>query len=257
MGEGQAYPGTQAVLRAIRLLKRFSDAQPEMGLGDLARAAGLNKTTTFRLLTALESEGMVARGRRGDTYTLGPEAIALGGRALRANDLYSAGHAELEELAAASGETATLEVLAGGEVLILDEVPGSHVLSTIQYVGTRWPLQATSTGKVLLAHMDEKSRRPLLATAFQPYGPDAPALAGALEGELTTIAAQGYAVADEELEAGYIAFGAPIFDNHRHVVAAISIGGPLLRLPAGRRPEVIALVKAAAARISARLGYCR
>src|SRR5262245_12218403 len=105
------YPGTQAVRRAVALLKAFTDEQPEWGLTELARALKLNKTTAYRLLTALEKEGFVARSPA-DAYRLGPEAIALGGRALRSNDLRSVSHAELEWLAQITKETATLEVFA-------------------------------------------------------------------------------------------------------------------------------------------------
>ena len=55
MTQVEAYSGTQAVRRAVALLKVFSDAKPEWGLTELARAAGLNKTTVYRLLTALAS----------------------------------------------------------------------------------------------------------------------------------------------------------------------------------------------------------
>ena len=49
----RAYPGTQAVLRAVRLLKAFGPAQGELTLAELVRSVGLNKTTTYRLLTAM------------------------------------------------------------------------------------------------------------------------------------------------------------------------------------------------------------
>ncbi|MBK7896266.1 MAG: helix-turn-helix domain-containing protein [Anaerolineaceae bacterium] len=75
----QPYPGTQSVLRAMSLLKAFDDERREWGLAALAREVGLNKTTTFRLLTALESEGMVAKRPSTETYTLGPEIVVLGG----------------------------------------------------------------------------------------------------------------------------------------------------------------------------------
>ena len=69
-------------------MKAFDDERPSWGLSELAREVGLNKTTAFRLLSALESEGMVAR-QANDTYRLGPEIVVLGGRALRNNDLRS------------------------------------------------------------------------------------------------------------------------------------------------------------------------
>jgi DNA-binding IclR family transcriptional regulator len=39
----------------MALLKAFDDDRPSWGLTELAREASLNKTTAFRLLSALES----------------------------------------------------------------------------------------------------------------------------------------------------------------------------------------------------------
>jgi len=55
------YAGTQAVRRAVLLLKAFPAAQPERSLTELAQTVGLNRTTAYRLLTALQSQGMVER----------------------------------------------------------------------------------------------------------------------------------------------------------------------------------------------------
>ena len=98
MESHESYPGAQTVSRAVALLKAFTDAQPERGAAELARSVGLNKTTAYRLLKALEHEGMVARSPATDAFRLGPEVIALGARALRSNDLRSASRAELEAL---------------------------------------------------------------------------------------------------------------------------------------------------------------
>jgi DNA-binding IclR family transcriptional regulator len=254
MTRTEPYPGTQTVRRAVALLKAFSDDRPEWGLSDLARAVGLNKTTTYRLLMALESEGMVTRTNQGEAYRLGPAAITLGGRALRASGLRAASHAELVALAQGTNETATLEVLAEGQVLILDEVFGSHVLGNTQSLGTRWPAHATSTGKVLLANLPESQRDAILAGGLPGFTPHTRTAPGPLRAELDQVRRQGYATAVEELEAGFVAVGAPVRDVTRAVVAAISVGGPSLRLPAERLPDIVAQVMAAAARVSGRLG---
>ena len=150
------YPGTQAVQRAIHLLKAFSNLRPELSLSELAEFARLKKTTAFRLLTALESEGMLLRDPDTETYRLGPEVLALAGKALRSNDLRSASRPELERLAHETRETVTLEILAGDQVMILDEVFGGYLIGTAQWIGTRWPVHATSTGKVLLAYLPQE-----------------------------------------------------------------------------------------------------
>lgn len=251
----EPYPGTQTVLRAVTLLKAFSDAQPELGLSDLARLVGLNKTTAYRLLTALESEGMVARNPDTDAYRLGPEIIALGGRALRANDLRAISRPELEALAEQTRETATLEVLVADEVLILDEVAGGFLVGITPSIGTRWPAHAASTGKVLLAHLPEAEREAFLRTPRPALTPGTIAAPEALRRELDRVRQQGYATAVEELEPDYVALGVPLRNHDGRVVAAISIGGPTTRLVEERFPQIVTLLVAAADRISARLGY--
>lgn len=249
----KAYPGTQAVLRAVRLLKSFSAERPERRLGDLTEEAGLNKTTVYRLLSALESEGLLERGAGGETYRLGPETVALASIALGGRDLRSAARPELEALAGRTRETATLEVLVGADVLILDEVMGRHVVGTRPSVGTRWPAHTTSTGKALLA--DRVGDGDVLEGPLPALTPKTITSPEAFARELARVRQRGYAVSAEELEPGFVAVGAAVRDGSGRAVAAVSVGGPKTRLT----HEVVAglgrLLSAATARISARLGW--
>jgi DNA-binding IclR family transcriptional regulator len=251
----ESYPGTQAVARAIGLLKVFSDAQPEWGLSELAQVTRLNKTTAFRLLAALEAEGLVMRNPLSGGYRLGVELVALGGCAMRSNPLRAMSRPVLESLAQECDEAATLEVLAGSHVLIVDEVSSRHPMGMSQDVGSRLPAHATATGKVLLAHMDADAlaaalRLPLAqlteATVTDPVR---------LRAQLEQIRRQGYAITSGELEPGFVAVAAPVYERDRQVAAAISIGGASLRLTPERLPEVAALVQMAARQISRQLGY--
>jgi DNA-binding IclR family transcriptional regulator len=255
MPVNEPYPGTQAVLRAIALLKTFTDDQPQFGLAELARRVGLNKTTAYRLLTALESEGLIARNPTTDLYRLGPEVIAMGGRAMRANDLRTASQTELEGLARATGETISLEILMGSEVLVLDAVSGVHLIGATQYIGARWPAHATSTGKVLLAFLREAELATFLQRPLPQVTAQTIAAPEALRQELAQIRRQGYATAIEELEVGFSAIGAPIFSHDGQVVAAISLNSPSARLTPVRLPALAPLVVAAAGRISEQLGF--
>ena len=252
---GKAYPGTQAVLRAVHLLKAFGPAPGELSLSDLVRAVGLNKTTTYRLLTALEAEGLVQRAPSGDGYRLGPELLALGSRALGASDLRHAGRGELSALALATRETASLEVLVGAHALILDEAMGSHLVGTTPSVGTRWPAHATATGKVLLAELEEDELRALLGDTLPALTPRTVTDPAVLRRELGRIRDRGFATNVEELEPGYTAVAVAVRAQGGRVVAALSIGGPRLRLSPERLLEVGKLLPAPAARISERLGY--
>ena len=250
----QPLPGTQTVVRAMTLLKAFSDERPEWGLSDLARSVGLNKATAFRLLNALESEGMLARNPRTDQYRLGPETIALGARALRSNDLRTAARPVLAALAVTVSETATLEILEGGEALILDEVAGPSLIGTAPSIGTRWPAYATSTGKVLLSELEESDRSRRLPRRLTRITDRTITDRAALERELAKVRSRGFATAVEELEQGYVAIAAPVRDHDGRIVAGISVGGPSARLTSARIASIAPEVRKAAADVSRRLG---
>jgi len=237
------------------LLKAFNDAQPEWGLTELAREVGLNKTTVYRLLSALESEGMITRNSATDAYRLGPEVIALGGIALRANDLRSIARAELEALVQQTRESVSLDVLAGSEMMVLDEVAGQYVLGTTQFVGSRWPLHATSTGKAMLAYLSDRERKALLRTPLARFTEKTIVDVDKLSRELDRIRKQGYVVTIGELEIGFAAVSAAIRNHDGYPVAAICVEGPSTRITSDRVDEVISLVKDAAERISMRLGF--
>jgi DNA-binding IclR family transcriptional regulator len=254
----KAYPGTQAVVRALRLLKVLGAGgaeRAERGLAELSREQGLNKTTAYRLLTALESEGLVERSSSGEAWRLGPELIVLGGRASGALDLRGAARPELEALARETRETASLEVLVGRDTLIADEVQGGYVVGTAPAAGTRWPAHATSTGKAILAFADPASLEAFVAGPLPRHTPRTLASAGALRRELRKVRERGWAATTEELEAGYVAVGAPVRDAAGRVVAAISVGGPRSRLNATTVNRIARRLVAAAAAISIRLGH--
>lgn len=253
--------GTQAVVRALRILRAFTDARPEWSLADLSRELGLSKPTAFRLLLALEHEGLVVRPEIAGPYQLGPAAIELGARAQRAHTVASAARPELEALTRATGETSSVEVLAGEDTLILDEVQGGHLIGTSPSVGTRWPAHATSTGKVLLAAAAEREPGFARAMARRAGGrlrgltPDTIRSASRLSAELVEVSKQGYSTAIGELEVGYVALGAPVRRHDGAVVAAISLGGPSTRFTDARLPALIRAVRESATRISQRLGW--
>lgn len=123
------------------------------------------------------------------------------------------------------------------------------------FIGTRWPAHATSTGKLLLAFLDPADLEPLLLAPLARLTPKTLADPQSLRQELACIREQGYALAVEELEAGYAALSAPLRNHAGQVAAAISIGGPVARLTPDKIPDIVTLLKAAAGRISTRLGF--
>jgi IclR family transcriptional regulator, acetate operon repressor len=242
------------------VLGAFTDQRPEWGLADLSRSLHLTKSTTLRLLGALEREGLLSRFGVNGAYRLGPTAIELGARAQRVHSLPGAARPELVRLARATGETTSLEVLIGNEILILDEVLGTHLVGRSSSIGTRWPAHAASTGKVLLA----AARQGIVETwqgapidaplKLEQFTPRTITSREKFNAELIKVAKRGYATAISELEEGYVAIGAPVRNNAERVVAAICVGGPSSRLTEARIPALAAQLRQTGDRISRQLG---
>ena len=242
--------GTRAVVRAISVLKALGRSPSPNGVTELGTATGLSKATVFRLLGALENEGMVARDGLNGAYRLGPEMISLGASALSTTDLREIAHYELVRLTEVSGETSTLEVLSGNDVLVIDEVQGRFLFSATPEIGRRWPIHATSTGKVLLAF----SQTPRALPRLTKYAPRTITTRVEIDRELERVRQHGYAFAVDELETGLVAMAAPIRNHLGYVAAALSINGPASRLTPKCRRELQVKLCASAKRVSRRLG---
>ena len=92
--------------KALSLLEFFSRATPEIGLSDLARRSGLNKATTYRLMTELAAHGFVEQVGTGREYRLGPAFLRLAALTEHAVPMREMAQAVLSELSEATGETA-------------------------------------------------------------------------------------------------------------------------------------------------------
>jgi len=246
----QTHPpqGAQAALRAIRLLKMFTNDRPEMSLAELSRASGLNKTTAHRLLRALQSESLIDRNPATSAYSLGAGLMALGVQALASSDLRRRVRPVLRALARETGETATLEVPFEDSMLILDEVAGNHVLGSAGNIGTRWPIHATSTGKVWLAFDESGIDR--LGEKLKPLTTNTLTEKAALQPQLAEIRRRGYAITVDEIEDGFAAVATIIRGVLGDVQGALSIGGPTQRLTSARRAELGTSLCRAATRLN-------
>jgi len=247
----QAPPqGAQAALRAIRLLKLFTAEVPELQLADISSLSSLNKTTTHRLLQALLSEGLIDRNPGSGAYRLGPGMMALGVQALSSNDLRLRARPLLKRLAEETGETTTLEIPIDDMMLILDEVTSKHFLGASGNVGTRWPIHATSTGKVLIAFDSAGVDR--LGETLSCLASNTITEFNKLEQELGDIRQRGFAEVVDELEDGLSGVAAVVRGGMGEVLGALSICGPSQRMSGSRRAQLGAMLCAAASQLQPR-----
>jgi DNA-binding IclR family transcriptional regulator len=247
--------GVQSVDRAITVLEILA-RRGEARVTEVAAEIAVHKSTAFRLLGALEDRGLVEQDHDRGKYRLGFGILRLAGAVSARMDITRHGHTICERLAADIGETVNIAVARSHYAVNVDQVPGRSAITAQNWVGQLTPLHATSSGKILLAHLTGARRAELLATAgLERFTPATLTTVAKLEAELERARRRGYATTVEEYEVGLNAVAAPIRSTHGDVVAAVSASGPAYRFTADRMREVAPVLVAGADEISHRLGY--
>jgi len=242
--------GTQAVDRAARLLSEVVHSADPMTFTELSAATGLAKSTTSRLLLALERNGLVRRDDHG-RFLPGEMFVSFAWRGGAEAGLVAVAQPFLERLGKATGETINLGVAGQGMVEQIAQVDSAYLIGGTNWVGMSVPLHCSALGKVLLAY----GAAPLPGDGLERRTDKTVTSEPVLRTELATVRARGYAVTDEELEPGLIAVAAPIRGYDGTVVAALSVSAPTTRMTRDSVPAVAGYCNQEAAGLSAVLGY--
>jgi DNA-binding IclR family transcriptional regulator len=190
---------------------------------DIVEATGLTRSTTHRMLQALEDHGLLVHVDDLG-YALGPRLLTLATTAMRELPLRELARPMLERLASTTGESAQLYVREGDHRICVDAAESDSELRTIVDVGTELPLTAGSAGKVFLA-FDASARTTRLVADAIPLTPRTP-VGARLERQLTTVRRVGWASSAGEREPGVGSVSAPIVEPYGSLVAVVSISGP-------------------------------
>jgi IclR family transcriptional regulator, acetate operon repressor len=242
--------GTQAVDRAAQLLREVVHCSDPVTFTELTAATGLAKSTTSRLLMALERAGLVRRDSRGG-FRPGEMFVRYAWRGGAEAGLVGIARPFLDRLGEATGETVNLGVAGNGMVEQIAQVDSTYLIGGTNWVGLSVPLHCAALGKVLLAYraaqlppgrLEHRTARTVTSRA-------------ALQASLAEVRRRGYAVTDQELEPGLIAVAAPVYSGGGAVVAALSVSGPASRLTRARIADIAAAAVAQASALSAVLGY--
>jgi IclR family transcriptional regulator, acetate operon repressor len=240
-------PGTQSIERAAQLLVHVVENAQPTSVGALAETTGLPKSTTSRLVRALERQGLVQRAGARGSLSPGPVLLRFAGRSRTDIDLVQASAETLSVLAGQTGETINLAVAGPLGVEHLAQRDSRHFLGGTNWVGRRVPYHCTANGKVLVVFGAAR----LPAGELERLAPHTLTDRGALARELEEVRRRGYATAVDELEPGLAAVAAPV--QAGETVAALSVSGPTIRMTPARLEELGALLITHAAELSAAL----
>lgn len=228
--------------KLLLLLEVFLGGPPSLGVTEIARDAGLTKSTAFRLLSVLADRGFVTR--HGSRYSLGRRLIHFGAYTAynRPHSLRDVATPILADLYSSYRATVHLGVLDEGQVLYLEKLHGPSQLTVPSHVGSHLPATLTGVGKALLAFAPEDETAAVLAAELPRRTPYSITDRTLLADQLISVRSKGYAVDREETMLGLICYAAPIMVAQR-LVGAVSI----CTSTSSSGDQLIAAVKRAAA----------
>jgi len=225
---------------AARALAMVLAAEPRTA----AELEGALGGEVAQALIELERAGLVEPDRAG-AWRSGPAIV----RHAQLAALAEIAAPVLARLAAESGETANLIVSRAGATVAIAQADGRHLLGATNWIGRPLPLHCSAAGKVLLAF----GAATLADGPLERFASATIVDRDALQGDLDAVRERGYSTLADELEEGLSAVGAPVRDRGGAVVAAITLAGATLRLPAARLRLLGRLAVEQADTLSARL----
>lgn len=219
----------QSLARGLSVITAFGPETPELTLSDVARATGLTRAAARRFLLTLVDLGYMRTDGR--LFRLTPRVLDLGYAYLSSLSLPGVAEPHLERMVKETGESSSMSVLGGDDIVYVARVPTSRIMTVAINVGTRFPAYATSMGRVLLADLDEDALDAYLDRVDLSVLTDrtVPTVAE-LRARILTAREVGYALVDQELESGLRSLAAPIRDKRGRVVAAINISSHASRI---------------------------
>ena len=200
-----------SVKKAFKILYAISDSSNGLGISDLSKKLKIGKSTVHGITTALEELGVLVRDPLYKRYTVGYSLLELCRTAFAKIDLKDLARKPMEKLMGKVGETVFLGVLNGDHVTIVDMVESRNEMKITSPPGTRLPLLAGATGRVLLSQIEkEKSKEMIQKKGLVRYTSKTVIDQRQFLREIEKVKGQGYAVDDEEYIPGVRAVAAPL-----------------------------------------------
>jgi len=239
--------------KALSLLELLSKYDGPVRMAELSRAAGMNKSTTYRLLEIMAQKGYVAQEDANGRYMLTSKMWEIGFRAFNRTDLRALAKPYLREIVEQLGETAVFATSDGREVILLEKVDSAQPLQTLSPLGSRSPMHASSLGKAFL--MARSDGEILAMTDLEAFTEHTVTDPKQLLEEIAQARLDGVALGVNEYRTEVAGVAAPVIgaDGLTHGVIGISL--PSYRMVEANIETMKSVIREAAKAFSIQLGF--
>lgn len=217
-----ADPRPTAAARVLAVLGAFGPQHRKLSLSEISRRAGLTLPTAHRLTRELVGWGGLERDANG-RYSVGLRLLELSALAPRGLELREAAFPYLDDLHEVTRGNVHLGVRDGLEVVYIEALRARLRNPVSSRVGDRWPMHATGTGLVLLAHADQDVQDEVLRSTLERFTPLTVTDPAELRRHLAVIRQTGIAVARGQITLPDLVVAVPVLNTRKEIAAAISV----------------------------------
>lgn len=252
VGERTSLDGETPALRLVALLEFISTRDQIFTLQSLVVQTGLPKPTLHRMLQQLEGAGLLTRHSGGRHYGTGARMRRMAEDVLLNDSRQGARRMILSQLSEEIGESCNLTAVSGSEVIYLDRVETSHPLRVHLEAGSRVPIHASASGKIITSQYGDTPRQRLLTgSPLKEFTPHTVTDPQALETELEAARQLGYALDRQEYLDGLVCLAVLIPSEVGRSNQALAIQAPVIRKSIDDLVALLPVVREAAERMAA------
>ncbi|WP_202873843.1 IclR family transcriptional regulator [Kribbella speibonae] len=221
--------------RVLAMLIQLAGLPAGATLDEMVQRTGDPKPTVHRALASLKRAGLAAQAGRGH-YILGDEFIRLAFAHHEARPEHIRVRPILDRLSERFDETIHFAVLDGTEVVYRDKVdPLVGAVRLTSTIGGRNPAHCTGVGKALLAtrlHTLDDVEQWVAGRVLEQRTPRTATTTADLHARLTETRERGFAVDDQENEAGINCIAVPVYlASPSEPSGAVSVSAVAYRTP--------------------------
>lgn len=244
--------------KGMELIELIAQHPGGLTLQEIVNLLGHSKTSVYRIICSLEEMGYLRKNQQKGTFSLTRKLFKIGLSTMGTTTLIEHAYEPMRRLRDQLRETVVMGTMMGHQIVILEQVIGSHHFSFILKPGMGICLGASAPGKVFLANIEEEERDEILSKIeLTRYTDRTITNKSDLLLELDKVRACGYGLDMGEELSGVRCVGAPIYNMAGKIAAAIWITGPAERLSDDTIEDIGRQMIACAQEISEKIGFIK
>ncbi|MFG6581482.1 IclR family transcriptional regulator [Sulfitobacter sp. 1A13191] len=240
---------------ALKILHKIAFSDEPLSQSEIAETAGIVKSAAHKHLFTLEETGWISRDHLTGRYRLGPQAWLVGQRATQIGDLALSADSFMRTTRQETGLAVVLSSVNGRSLNVIAALNGTHAIEIGVRQGSQLPLHSSAQGQILLAFGDPKLVDEVCSEELPALTPKTLTNPEKLRCRVEEARQSGYVWAPEETLLGVNVVAAPVFNNHKQIIATVALVASIQHLTDPPSEEHVMAIRTLAGDISQTRGY--